>query len=186
MRAQRNEITWANKLRRVLWIAAWWLLYRFSPAPLHVWRRWVLRLFGAEVEAGAHPYPRVRIFAPWNLRMGRNSCLANDVDCYCVAPVILGEGAIVSQKSFLCTASKDYEDPEFPLLTGRIELQARSWVAADAFIGPGVTIREGAVVGARACVTSDVEAWTVVAGNPARFVKRRSLRAGHAELYARV
>src|ERR1051326_5027129 len=112
MKARRDTITYTNKLSRVVWKLAWWTLYRFSPTPLHGWRRFVLRLFGAKVGAGAHPYPSARIWAPWNLAMGKNSCLSFEVDCYSVAPVILGDGAIVSQKSYLCTAGKDYQDPD--------------------------------------------------------------------------
>ena len=107
--------------------------------------------------------------------MGAHSCLASDVDCYSVDAVTLGEFATVSQQAMLCAATHDYSDPEFKLVTRPIVIGRRAWIAAGAFIGPGVTVAEGAVVGARACVTRDVEAWTVVAGNPARFIKRRVL-----------
>ena len=49
-------------------------------------------------------------------------------------------------------------------------------MCADAFIGPYVTVANGAVVGACSVVTSDVEAQVVVAGNPAKFVKKRVFR----------
>jgi len=80
----------------------------------------VLRCFGAKIGAGVHPYPSARIWAPWNLRLDRDSCLANGVDCYCVAPVHIGAGAIISQYSYLCTASHDYSDPLFPLISAPI------------------------------------------------------------------
>ena len=60
-----------------------------------------------------------------------------------------------------------------PLLQSPITLKDNSWVAAEAFVGPGVTIGEGAVVGARAAVFRNVEPWNVVGGNPAKFIKRR-------------
>ena len=133
----------------------------------------LLRCFGAKVGGGAHPYPRVRIWAPWNLTMREDSCLADDVDCYCVAPVVLGRHSTVSQYSYLCTASHDIRDPAMPLVAGPIELKEDAWVAADAFVGPGVTIGNGAVVAARATVMRDVPAWTVVAGTPGRRVATR-------------
>lgn len=46
---------------------------------------------------------------------------------------------------------------------------------SNAVILPGVTIGDGAIVGAGAVVTKDVESWTIVAGNPARFIKRREV-----------
>jgi putative colanic acid biosynthesis acetyltransferase WcaF len=105
--------------------------------------------------------------------MGEYSCLADDVDCYCVAPIRLGAHATVSQYVHLCAATHDYEDPEFPLRPRPIVIGAYAWVAAGAFIGPGVTVGEAAVAGARAVVTHDVPPGAVVAGNPARFVKQR-------------
>lgn len=156
-----------DRLRRALWQAAWLLLYRPSPTPLHAWRRLLLRAFGARIGPGAHPYPRARIWAPWNLRMDRDSCLANDVDCYCVMPVTLAAYATVSQYAFLCTASHDYRDAAHPLVAAPITIGPGAWVAADAFLAPGVRIGKGAVVVARASVFSSVAALSVVAGNPA-------------------
>jgi putative colanic acid biosynthesis acetyltransferase WcaF len=137
----------------------------------------ILRLFGATVAPTAHPYPRSRIFAPWNLIMGEHSCLANDVDCYCVAPVRLGIHVTISQYAHLCTATHDYDQPTFPLVTRAIWVNDYAWVAAGAFVAPGVTIGEGAIVGARAVVAKDVRPWTVVVGNPARQVKTRIRRS---------
>jgi putative colanic acid biosynthesis acetyltransferase WcaF len=161
------RVTLGNRLARVLWGVARSTLYRLSPTPLHGWRRLVLRSFGARVEAGAHPYPRARVWAPWNLTMEAHSCLADDVDCYNVAPITLGAYATVSQYSYLCSASHDYRDPGMPLIVAPIVVERCAWVAADAFVGPGVRVGEGAVVGARSTVVHDVAPWTVVAGSPA-------------------
>ena len=104
------------------------------------------------------------------------SCVADEVDCYNVAAIELGERAIVSQKSFLCTASHDYQSTSFELLVGPIIVGARAWVAADAFVGPGVRIGEGAVLGARSVAVDDIDDWIVAVGNPARPVGRRTPR----------
>lgn len=169
----RVQLTLGVKLLRVVWLTVYYLAYRFSPVPLHAWRCFLLRCFGAKVGAGAHPYPSAKIWAPWNLEMGPGSCLSREVDCYSVGKVVLGEGSTVSQYSYLCSASHDYQDREFPLTAGAIVIGRKAWVAADAFVGPGVRIGEGAVVGARAVVTRDVDPWNVVAGNPAKYVKMR-------------
>jgi putative colanic acid biosynthesis acetyltransferase WcaF len=110
--------------------------------------------------------------------MGPHSCLADNVDCYCVAPIRVGEHATVSQYSYLCAASHDYRDIEMPLVVAPIVIEAEAWVAADVFVGPGVRIGEGAVVGARSTVMHDVEPWSVVAGSPA-------LRRGTREQFKR-
>jgi putative colanic acid biosynthesis acetyltransferase WcaF len=173
-------VTNQQRARRLLWNIVWVGLYRTSPTRLHAWRRMLLRAFGAAIGAGAHPYPRARIWAPWNLRMDAHSCLADDVDCYCVAPISLGRHATVSQYSYLCAASHDYLEMSMPLMVAPIHIADEAWVAADVFIGPGVTVGRGAVVGARSTVTSDVAAWEVVAGSPPRTLRRRPeyVRAG--------
>ena len=180
------QLSIANKALRAVWGVIWLLLYRPSPTPLHAWRRLLLRVFGASIAAGAHPYPRAKIWAPWNLSMAAHSCLANDVDCYCVAAVSLGEHATVSQYSYLCTASHDYRDPAMPLVVAPIVIEQEAWVAADAFVGPGVKVGAGAVVGARSTVVADVPPWAVVAGSPARQLgqrprfQRQELSTSHA------
>ena len=162
-----------NRAARGVWGAVWLLLYRPSPRPFHAWRRMLLRLFGATMESGTKPYPSAKIWAPWNLTMRRDSTLGDAVDCYSVAPVVLGPGATVSQRAYLCTASRDFDDPAMPLAIAPITLAPKAWVAAECFVGPGVELGEGAVCAARAVVTKDVAEWTVVAGSPARPIRER-------------
>lgn len=162
------------RARRALWRLAWSVLYRPTPVAAHRWRSMLLRLFGANVSPVAYPYPSARIWAPWNLEMRQGSCLAPEVECYNVARIVLGEGVIVSQKSYLCAASHDFDDPTFPLTGAPIIIGDGAWVAADVFVGPGVYIGERAVVLARSVVVRDVEEGTVVGGNPSRVLRRRA------------
>jgi putative colanic acid biosynthesis acetyltransferase WcaF len=164
-----------NKIYRVLWKAVWLFLFRPTPRPFHAWRCLLLRTFGAKLGEAVRPYPSARIWAPWNLEMGDYSCLSEDVDCYCVDKIRIGPHATVSQYSFLCTASHDHRDPGMPLVTAPITIGERAWIAADVFVAPGVTIGDGAVVTARSSVFSDIDSWTVAAGNPAKSVKKREL-----------
>jgi putative colanic acid biosynthesis acetyltransferase WcaF len=85
-----------------------------------------------------------------------------------MAPITLGERCVISQRAHLCAGSHDIDSANFQLITAPIELKPRVWICAEAFIGLGVSIAEGCVIGARAVVTRDVvEAWTVWTGNPA-------------------
>jgi len=162
-----------DRLRRILWFVVEKTLYRFSPNAAFAWRRFLLRSFGAQLHGQPRPYPKSTIWAPWNLEMHHYSCLANDVTCYNVARVKLGRFATVSQGAHLCSASHDFRDPDFPLTAGEIEIGREVWVAAEAFIGPGVTLHDRAVIGARAVVTKDVASSDVFAGNPAAKVGTR-------------
>ncbi len=170
----KNRLTFANKSARLIWNCVYTFFFRPTPVPFHGWRRFLLRVFGAHIEPGAAPYPRCRIWAPWNLHMGVNSCIANDAECYSVAHISIGPNASISQYALLCTASHDYNSRDFVLVSRPITIGADAWIAARAFIGPGVTIGEGAVVGAAASVFRDVPPWAVVRGNPAVEIKRRN------------
>jgi putative colanic acid biosynthesis acetyltransferase WcaF len=170
-----SEHSFWNKAARQFWGVTWLLFFRPSPRILHGWRRALLRLFGAKIGRGVRIHPSAQVWAPWQLEMGDFSCLGPRVDCYCVAPIRIEAHAVISQYSYLCSASHDHEHPAFPLVTRPIVIGQGAWVAADAFVGMGVTVGTGAVVGARASVFKDVEPWTVVGGNPARFIKKRVL-----------
>jgi putative colanic acid biosynthesis acetyltransferase WcaF len=173
---QANPHSMGNRVLRILWAIIRTVLYRPTPNSLHKFRIMILKLFGADVNWRSYPYPRCRIWAPWNLKMAVNSCLANDVDCYNPARIELGELAIVSQYTYLCSASHDYKDPALTHFSKPITIEACAWVAARAYIGPGVTVGRGAVVGANACVYKNVPEWTVVGGNPARVIAHREVR----------
>ena len=162
---------------RLAWSIVWSCLARPLPRSIGSgWKRMLLRLFGAKIDSTAVVYSSAKVYYPKNLVMGRCSCLASNVNCYNVAPVVLGNNVTVSQGTYLCTASHDICDSEHKLITAPIIIEKCAWVAADAFVGMGVTIGEGAVVGARAAVFKDVAPWTVVGGNPAKFIKKRELK----------
>lgn len=171
----QKQVTLVNKMARGLWSVVWLLFFRPTPRPLHRWRCFLLRCFGANIGTGVRVYQSARVWAPWNLIMEDGSCLGDEVDCYCVDTVRLGAGATVSQYCYLCTASHDYTRRSHPLVTAPIRIGEAAWVAADVFVGPGVTVGAGAVVGARSTVVRDVPPWVVVAGAPPRIFGPREL-----------
>ncbi|MDR1223838.1 MAG: putative colanic acid biosynthesis acetyltransferase [Tannerella sp.] len=166
-----------HRFIRYIWSAVWFVFARPLPRSAGSgWKRFLLKLFGAKIHRTAVVYSSAKIYYPPNLEMGVCSCLAPGVECYNVAPVIIGANVTVSQNACLYTASHDISDRLFPLTTAPVTIKDRSWIAAGAFIGMGVTVGEGAVVGARSAVFKDVPPWTVVGGNPAKVIKRRELK----------
>jgi putative colanic acid biosynthesis acetyltransferase WcaF len=163
----------SHRMFRLLWGMTWTALGIWTPTPMFFWRRALVRLFGGRIAASARIYPGVNIFWPPHLEMAEYACLGRGATCYCMAPVRLGSFALASQGAHLCAGTHDVDDPCFPLVARPIVLGAQAWVAADAFVGPGVTIGEGAVLGARAVAFKDLEAWTIHAGNPARRLRAR-------------
>ena len=169
----RSNWSWQVKARRILWAPFGILFLRGTTRFLSPVRVLALRIFGADITRPVLIMDGVRVWYPWNLRMGFNSAIGSGAEIYNFAPVVIGDQATVSQYAFLCTATHDYSRSDMPLVYHPIEIGSEAWVAAGAFVGPGVTIGTGAVVGARAVVTRDVAAWMVVVGNPARPVRRR-------------
>jgi len=165
-----------NKIVRVLWQIVYLLLFRPTPRPCHSWRRFLLRLFGANLGKNTKVAASATVWAPWNLTMEDNSTLADRVDCYCVAPIRIGAHSTISQYSFLCGASHDFEHPNMLLTIAPITIGRQVWVCADVFVAAGVEIGEGAVVGARSSVFKNLPPWKVCSGNPAEPRRDRVVR----------
>jgi len=164
-----------HRLLRLAWSIVWGTLGKWTPAPFHGWRRFLIRLFGAKLHPTAKVYPGVSIWYPPNLTMGPYSCLAPGVYCYCMAEIRLEAYALVSQRAHLCAGTHDIDDPHFQLYVRPIHLGENAWVAAEAFVGPGRTIGDRAVLGARAVLFKDLPADAVAIGNPANIIRQRRL-----------
>jgi putative colanic acid biosynthesis acetyltransferase WcaF len=149
------------------------ILFKLSPKPLHFWRAFLLRCFGAKVGKNVHVYPGVKIWAPWNLDLGDECGIANGAILYSQGKITVGYRAIISQGAHICAGTHDYTISGHPLVTKPIEIQDNVWVAAEAFVHPGVVIGEGCVIGARSVVTRDMEPWMVCAGHPCKPLKPR-------------
>jgi putative colanic acid biosynthesis acetyltransferase WcaF len=176
-----QKYTAGEQFRRVLW-GFGKPLFRFSPRPCFGWRRMVLRCFGASVGKHVNMYPSTRIYFPWNLTVGDWSAIGEDALIYNLGPVTIGSRVTISHRAHLCAGTHDYTRPDLPLLRPPIVVKDQAWICADAFIGPGVTVEEGAVAGARAVVMKNVSAWTIVAGNPAQEIRKRHLKGAEDRL----
>lgn len=162
-----------HRLYRTLWRLVWIFFAAWTPAPLHRWRVLILNLAGAKVHPTAHVYGSAHIWYPPHLRMAPYSCLGPKVNCYNMAPIRLGDKAIVSQGAHLCAGTHDIDDPNHQLITKPITVDEGAWIAAEAFIGPGVTVGAQAVVGARAVLMKDAKPYGVYIGNPAKWLRDR-------------
>ncbi len=164
-----------NRIKRLIWGFAYFFLFRYSPKPIHAWRSLILRLFGAKIGKGVHVYPKVTIWAPWNLEVADETGIANGVNLYSQGKIIIGKRVVISQGSHICTGSHDYTQRGFPLFTKDISIGDNVWIAAESFIHPGVVIGEGCVIGARSVVLKDMPEWMICSGHPCKPLKKRTL-----------
>lgn len=161
--------------RRFCWLLVQATLFRIPLPRTYIFRRFLLKCFGAKMGAAAAVHHTTKIMHPWLLEMGDWSNVSANVTIYNLGRVKIGHHSVVSQDAYLCAGTHDYTDATLPLLRPPIVIEDGVWVAAGAFVGPGVTIGRNSVVGARAVVMKDVAPGVVVAGNPARVIKPREM-----------
>jgi putative colanic acid biosynthesis acetyltransferase WcaF len=170
----RPVYSFRDRLRRLVWIMAWMLLFRTTPPPFHNWRCFLLRRFGAKLGSINFIYPNAKIWAPWLLETGDLVTIGRGAEIYNPGGVFLGSRTIISQDAYLCGATHDYQTPEFTYITKKIRTGQQVWICARAMVMPGVECKEGSVLGAGSVATRNLEEWTVYAGNPAVVVKQRN------------
>lgn len=167
------SFTMQNRLERAAFQCVWRLLASWTPPQFHAWRCSLLRLFGARIGHGVRLYSSTRIWHPANLVIGDFSTIGPRVNIYNQGEIAIGTLAVVSQGSHLCASTHRVNDRKFQLVLKPISIGDETWIAADAFVGPGVKVGHGAVLGARGAAFKDLEAWSVYGGNPASFIKLR-------------
>jgi len=163
---------------RALWFFAGLPLLRCQALPSSAFRRWLLRLFGAEIGRAVIIKPGVRVKYPWLLRVGDHCWIGEDCWIDNLSLVCIGNHVCVSQGVYLCTGNHDWSDPAFGLIVRPIHVHDGAWLCARAIIGPGARIGEGAVLTAGSVATKSLEPYSVYAGNPATQFAHRTINAG--------
>ncbi|EIG58452.1 WcaF family extracellular polysaccharide biosynthesis acetyltransferase [Bradyrhizobium sp. WSM1253] len=151
----------------LVWQTIQQTLFAWSPQPAFFWRRWLLRLFGAEVGRGVLIRPTARVTYPWKVRFGNHCWVGDHAEIYSLGHITIGDNAVISQRSYICAATHNYQDITFPLVADPVIIEREAWIATDCFIAPGVTVGAGAIVAARSTVLRNVDPGTIVAGHPA-------------------
>jgi putative colanic acid biosynthesis acetyltransferase WcaF len=166
---------WNDRQRamRMLWEFCWFIFCQWTPKPLNPWRLFWLRVFEAKIEGTPFVHARARIAMPWHLTLRDRACLGDRANAYSLGEIEIGERATVAQEVYLDTASHDFSQSTLLLTTAKIVIGADAFVGARAFILPGVTIGERAVIGACSVVTKNVPPDVVAAGNPCRVLRPR-------------
>lgn len=162
-----------NKMRRLFWMFAWSLFCRWTPTPMHPWRVFILRLFGAKIGRNNFIYPSSKIWAPWLLETQDVVTIGRHAEIYNPGGVRIEHHAIISQYAYICGATHDYNSRDFLYISREIVLKPYAWICAKAIVLPGVTCEEGSVLGAGSLTSKNLKPWTVYAGNPASPVKER-------------
>lgn len=171
-----------SPFQKKLWCFTQNWLVRLSPQSRFMWwRRFLLRLFGAEVGRNVQISPTAKVACPWNTKIGDRVWIGDRAELYSLGKIEIGEDVVISQHAYLCTGTHDYNRLDFSLLIKPIRVEKEVWIATRSFIAPGVTIGQGAIIGAESVVLHDVPPATIYAGNPATFRKPRPLPTAFSE-----
>lgn len=164
-----------------VWWCVWRTLFRWSWR-FNAFRLFLMRSFGAKIpkSRGVSVNAGATIVSPWNIAIDETSSIGNGSWVYALDKITIGKKSCIGEHVKLLTGSHDITTLNFAFRSKPIVIGSCVWIATGAMVLPGVTIGDGAVIAAGSVVTKDVEPWTVVGGNPARFIKRRELRESKA------
>lgn len=160
---------------RILW-SFFFIFFRFSPRIFFEWRNFLLRIFGAKIGNHVHIYPTAKIYIPWNLKIGNESSIGEWTLIYNLGKVEIGSQTTISHRAHLCAGTHNYSNPKLPLLRLPIKIGDQAWICSDSFIGPNVNVGKGVIVGAGSVVTKNIKKMQIVAGNPAKYIRRRKIK----------
>ena len=163
-----------QRIRILIWEYVWILLCVWTPKPFNFWRIWVLRCFGANIHGKPFVHQRARIQIPWNLTLHDRACLGDRANAYSLGPIVIHRHTTIAQEAYLCTGTHRFDHPSLALQTAKITIGPKVFVGARAFVMPGITIGEGAIIGAASVVTRDVAPMTICGGNPCKPIRQRS------------
>lgn len=118
-----------------------------------------------------------------NIRIGANTAINRFTYLDGRGPLAIGDNVNISHYTLIQTLTHDCQSPHFHAFAKPVVILDHAWIGARAIIMPGVTIGEGAVVGAGAVVTKDVPPYTIVAGAPAKAIGTRNANIQYRTRY---
>lgn len=173
-----TESPWSRKeaiLIRV-WEFVWTLFVRWLPKPFSFWHKILLKFFGCKIEGDPFIAPSARIYAPWLLEISDKSCLAPRCEIYNLGPVKIGKCVTIAQYAYICNGTHDLSTRIMPLIVGIVSIDDDVFIGAKAIVLPGLNLGMASVLGAGSVLTKDTKPFGIYAGNPAKYIKERTLK----------
>jgi len=169
--------------RSKVFVQFWWIvqgtLFRWSPQGFFGWRRFLLRSFGAKIGTRVAIRSSVQITYPWKVSIGNNSWIGDDCTLYSLGEINIGNNVAVAHKVYFNTGGHDYTKITFDIFAQPINVEDECWITNDCYIGPGVTIGFGSIVGARSTVLKSMPSGKICYGSPAKPVRDRLRNIDH-------
>ncbi len=177
-RLSNFKIPYNFRGRSVFFVQLWWIVqsifFNCSPQFLYKYRVWILRLFGARIGKSCLIRPSVKITFPWKVTIGNNVWIGDDVTLYSLGEIHIGNNTVISQKTYICTATHDYKKLNFPIKSYRTIIEDEVWIGTDVYLAPNITISKGCVIGARSSVFKSLPTNMICYGYPCQPIKART------------
>jgi putative colanic acid biosynthesis acetyltransferase WcaF len=161
-------------------VQVWWFVqasfFAWSPQIFYGWRRFLLRLFGAQIGKKVLIRPSSKFTYPWKVSIGDYSWIGDDCVFYSLGKISIGRNVSIAHRDYFCTGFHDISKISFDIGQKPIVIEDECWIPNDVFVGPGVKIGRGTVVGARSTVLKDLPGGMVCYGNPAKPIKQRIIK----------
>lgn len=143
--------------------------------PIHGLRRAFLRLTNKRIHSTTKILLHTRLLHYWNLSTSENVVINQHclLDCRRY-PVHIGNNTDIGPYTRIWTLGHDPESETHEVKGGPVTIGHHVWIASGATILPNVTIKDGAVVATGSVVTKSVEKLSIVAGNPAKEIRKRN------------
>ena len=148
-------------------VSFWWLISNlifanaFTPISL---RPTILRIFGATVGTGVSIRRGVRVHFPWNLEIGDDCWIGEEVWFINHEKVTIGSDVCISQRSIICSGGHDYRSASLEYAHKPVTIKDGAWICLDAKVLPGVTIGECSVVSAGEIVRKSLPDYSMLVG----------------------
>lgn len=150
------------------------LLFKFSsyiPSSMEILRYFILKYSSNGCGKFVYISKYSMVDYPKNIEYGNNIYIGKNFKSFGAGMILIGSGTYISPSVTILTTTHDIMTMNEKYKN--VYIGKYCWIATNATILPGVKIGEGAVVAAGAVVTKDVEPYTVVMGNPSRYIKTR-------------
>jgi putative colanic acid biosynthesis acetyltransferase WcaF len=165
----------ASKFSECIWMLVSLFLFRLCPFSFSSLKCAVLRAFGAKIGRGVVIKPQVKITFPWKLEIGDFVWLGEECWLLNLDRITIGSNVCISQRAFLCTGNHNYRLQTFDLIVKPITVEDGAWLGAGCWVGPGAKVGSHSVLTAGSVMGGDMEPWGIYQGNPATFIKKRTL-----------
>lgn len=148
------------------------LVHRFNQAEPYTeeWQGLMQEIFKGKIGEGSRVMSPLTAIRPHEVSIGKGCVIMNGCLMMAAGGITIEDGAMIAANCQLISNNHDLEN-RWVITCKPVHIGKRAWIGAGATILPGITVGDNAVVGAGSVVTKDVAPNTIVAGNPAKFIK---------------